>query len=95
MPPLTLSFACGLYDRLVPIATGEVQTPGISLNFIEVEHPRDIFDRMTGSGEFDASELSSSEYIRGMQQEIDLSSGFPPFLRARSATALSSSTPLK
>jgi 4,5-dihydroxyphthalate decarboxylase len=63
MPPLTLSFACGLYDRLVPIATGEVQTPGISLNFIEVEHPRDIFDRMTGSGEFDASELSSSEYI--------------------------------
>ena len=63
MPPLPLSFACGLYDRMVPLATGEVQTSGISVNFIEVHHPRDLFDRMVGNREYDASELSSSEYI--------------------------------
>jgi 4,5-dihydroxyphthalate decarboxylase len=52
-----------MYDRMVPLATGEVQPAGISLNFIEVHHPRDVFDRMTANREFDASELSSSEYI--------------------------------
>ncbi|KAJ9632345.1 hypothetical protein H2203_000750 [Taxawa tesnikishii (nom. ined.)] len=63
MPPVPLSFASGLYDRMVPLATGEVQPQGINLNFLEVHHPRDVFDRMVANKEFDASELSSSEYI--------------------------------
>jgi 4,5-dihydroxyphthalate decarboxylase len=63
MAPLQLSFASALYDRMVPLATGEVTTPGLDVNFIEVQHPRDIFDRMIANREFDASELSSSEYI--------------------------------
>src|ERR1700761_5060196 len=57
------SFASGLYDRMVPLALGKVQCPGLLLNFIEVQHPREIFDRMVGDQEFDASELSCSEYI--------------------------------
>ena len=52
-----------MYDRMVPLATGEVQPTGIALNFLEVQHARDLFDRMVGNREFDASELSSSEYI--------------------------------
>ena len=63
MAPLTVNFASGLYDRMVPLATGEVPTPGLNVNFIEVQHPRDVFDRMIANREFDASELSASEYI--------------------------------
>lgn len=63
MAPIPMTFASGLYDRMVPLATGEVQPVGVALNFLEVQHPRDVFDRMVGNREFDASELSSSEYI--------------------------------
>ncbi|KAH8802525.1 hypothetical protein F5884DRAFT_802256 [Xylogone sp. PMI_703] len=63
MAPVRVNFATALYDRMVPLATGEVPTPGFELNFIEVQHPRDVFDRMIANREFDASELSSSEYI--------------------------------
>lgn len=57
------SFACVLYDRMVPLAVGEVQPTGLSVNFIDGHHPRQIFDRMVKNREFDASELSASEYI--------------------------------
>ncbi|KAK4540224.1 hypothetical protein LTR36_009722 [Oleoguttula mirabilis] len=63
MSPIPLTFASGLYDRMVPLATGEVRPSGIDLNFLDVHHPRDVFDRMASGQEFDASELSSSEYI--------------------------------
>ena len=58
-----LNFACGLYDRMQALQTGEVQPAGIDLNFIDIHHPRDVFDRMVGKLEFDLSELSASEYI--------------------------------
>ena len=63
MNNISLSFACGTYDRLVPLALGQARCPGLSLNFIDIPHPREVFDRMVGNHEFDASELSSSEYI--------------------------------
>jgi len=61
-----LTFACGLYDRMVPLYTGEVRPAGIDLNFIAIDSPREIFDRMGGRQEFDASEMSSSETIQRM-----------------------------
>lgn len=60
---LTCNFASAVYDRMVPLALGEVQPAGLNVNFIDVPHPRDIFDRMIANREFDASELSASEYI--------------------------------
>jgi 4,5-dihydroxyphthalate decarboxylase len=63
MAPIKCNFASALYDRMVPLAVGEVQPAGLDVNFIDVHHPRDIFDRMIANQEFDASELSSSEYI--------------------------------
>jgi 4,5-dihydroxyphthalate decarboxylase len=63
MPKLPMTFACGLYDRMSALHTGEVQVDGIDLNFIPVHHPRDLFDRMVGGLEFDAAEMSASEYI--------------------------------
>jgi 4,5-dihydroxyphthalate decarboxylase len=63
MPKVPLTFACGLTDRTFALSTGEVQPEGLDLNFLAINHPRDVFDRMVGNYEFDASELSSSEYI--------------------------------
>jgi len=60
---LPMTFACGLYDRMLRLYTGEVQPAGIDLKFLANDEPRDIFDRMGGRLEFDASEMSSSEFI--------------------------------
>jgi 4,5-dihydroxyphthalate decarboxylase len=64
MPKLQLSFACGLYDRMQPLYTGEVKPDGIDLNFIAIDQPRPIFDRMSGGEEFDVAEYSSSEFTQ-------------------------------
>jgi len=63
MPALPLTFACGLYDRMLALATGEIKPDGIDLNFIAIDNPREIFDRMANRLEFDACEMSSSEFI--------------------------------
>jgi len=60
---LRLRFACGLYDRMLALYTGEVKPDGIDLEFLVVDSPRQIFDRMAGKQEFDVSEMSSSEFI--------------------------------
>ena len=61
MPKVSLTFACGLYDRMLALYTGEVQPEGIDLNFLAIDDPRQIFDRMGKNLEFDACEMSSSE----------------------------------
>jgi ABC-type nitrate/sulfonate/bicarbonate transport system substrate-binding protein len=40
-----------------------VRPAGIDLNFIAVNDPRALFDRMAARQEFDASEMSTSEYV--------------------------------
>jgi 4,5-dihydroxyphthalate decarboxylase len=64
MGKLQLSFACALYDRMQALYTGEVKPDGIELNFIPIEEPRPIFDRMSGGQEFDVAEYSSSEFVQ-------------------------------
>ncbi|MFL6797032.1 MAG: hypothetical protein ACJ8F3_06445 [Xanthobacteraceae bacterium] len=61
MPKLPITFACGLYDRMVPLFSGEAKAEGIDLNFLAIDDPREIFDRMGKNLEFDACEMSSSE----------------------------------
>jgi len=63
---LPLRFACGLYDRMQALYTGEVTAQGIDLQFINIDAPRQIFDRMAGEQAFDVSELSTSEFITRM-----------------------------
>ena len=60
---LKLSLACGNYDRMEALGSGEVRPEGIDLDFIGIDAPREIFDRMMGDNAFDVSELSSSEFI--------------------------------
>jgi 4,5-dihydroxyphthalate decarboxylase len=63
MSKLPLTFACGLYDRMQALHTGEVQVDGVDLNFLVDDNPRNIFDRMAAGLEFDVAEFSSSEYV--------------------------------
>jgi len=63
MPKVAVTFACGLYDRMSALYTGEVKPEGIDLNFLAIDEPRQIFDRMGKNLEFDACEMSSSEVI--------------------------------
>lgn len=61
MADVRLSFACGLYDRVLPLYRGQVKAEGIDLDFQAIDDPRQIFDRMAQGG-FDISEMSSSEH---------------------------------
>jgi 4,5-dihydroxyphthalate decarboxylase len=66
MSRLGLTFACGKYDRMEALRTGEVTVEGVDLNYLGIEAPREIFDRMGGAEEFDAAEFSASEFIGRM-----------------------------
>jgi 4,5-dihydroxyphthalate decarboxylase len=63
MPRLKLTYASCKYDRIEALRAGEVEPEGIDLNVIVFASGRQIFDRMVGGEEFDASELSASEFI--------------------------------
>jgi 4,5-dihydroxyphthalate decarboxylase len=63
MTSLPMTFACGLYDRMLALQTGEIKPDGIDLNFLVMDNPREIFDRMSNKLEFDSCEMSSSEFI--------------------------------
>jgi 4,5-dihydroxyphthalate decarboxylase len=62
MGRLALTLACGDYDRTRALADGSVQAEGIDLNFLAISPPNEIFWRMLHHEEFDASELSLSNY---------------------------------
>jgi 4,5-dihydroxyphthalate decarboxylase len=63
MSKVPLTFACGLYDRMLPLYTGEVPVEGVDLKFLVEDNPRIIFDNMAARQEYGACEFSSSEYI--------------------------------
>ncbi len=69
-----LRFACGLYDRVIPLYSGEVKPEGIDFEFIGNDNPREIFDKMGARQEYDAAEMSSSEFVAGT------SAGTSPFV---------------
>ncbi len=69
-----INFASGLYDRFLSLYTKEVVPEGIDLDFTVIDNPREIFDRMGGGQEFDACEMSGTEYI------ARLASGDCPFV---------------
>ncbi len=61
MPNLKLTLACWDYDRTRPLMDGRVKLEGIDLD-IKVLRPRQSFQRMLDSQEFQASELSLASY---------------------------------
>jgi 4,5-dihydroxyphthalate decarboxylase len=69
MSKLKLNFTAGLYDRMQALYTREVEPEGIDLNFVVNDDPRNIFNRMLGTQEFDVSELSMSDYLARLSVE--------------------------
>ena len=61
MSKLRLTFACGPYDRTQALRDGSLQPEGIDLNYLPLQ-PAEIFWRMLQYREFDASEMSLSNY---------------------------------
>ena len=59
---LPLTFACPAYDRILPLAYGEVVPQGIHLNYLDLE-VEEIFWRQLRNQEFDISESSFSSYV--------------------------------
>ena len=68
---LTLTLACGDYDRTRAIRTGEVRPDGMELNVITLA-PEEMFYRMARFREFDVSQLSLSTYtvLRGRGEPL-------------------------
>lgn len=63
MSKLSLTFACGPYDRMEALQYNRISVEGIDLNYLEIQAPREIFDRMVGERAFDLSELSLAEHV--------------------------------
>lgn len=63
MDPLKLSFVCSPYDRMEPLRRKQVQPEGIDLDMADHLGPREIFDRLMRSNDFELGEMSSSEHI--------------------------------
>ena len=58
----SLSMACWDYDRTRPLIDGRVKPEGIDLR-VQVMRPRQAFERMLATGEFDVCEMSFSNYV--------------------------------
>lgn len=64
MQRLTVTLACGRYDRVQDLTDGLVDTDGIALRPVHpLGGPPEIFFRATRYREFDACELSFSSYV--------------------------------
>jgi len=61
MSNLRLTLACGPYDRTQALRDGTIRAEGIELTYVNLQ-PAEIFWRMLQHQEFDASEMSLSNY---------------------------------
>jgi 4,5-dihydroxyphthalate decarboxylase len=61
MSKLRLTFACGPYDRTQALRDETIRVDGVDLNYITMQ-PAEIFWRQLQYQEFDASEMSLSNY---------------------------------
>ena len=75
---LTLSMACGRYDRTAPVMTGEVSVEGVDLICMRLS-PAETFWRLTQHAEFDVSEMSLSGFIMRIARGDDSYVGLPVF----------------
>jgi 4,5-dihydroxyphthalate decarboxylase len=59
----TLSIGCRDYDHTRALADGRVKLDGLDAKFVNISPPSQIFLRMLHDEEFDASEMSLSNYM--------------------------------
>jgi len=64
---------------MAALRTGDVAVEGIDLNYLAIDSPREIFDRMGGGREFDIAEFSASEFIGRFARRDDAFVALPVF----------------
>jgi hypothetical protein len=79
MSRLSLTLACGPYDRMEALAQGIVQPEGINLRYLAIQSPPEIFARMIKSYSFDAAEMSLAHYCIMRVQLVVTRSSKPSF----------------
>jgi 4,5-dihydroxyphthalate decarboxylase len=86
MTTLTLTLACGDYDRTLALRTGAVRVPGVELRVLVLE-PEEMFYRMARLRDFDVAEFSLSTYtvLRGRGEPLVAIPVFPSFAFRHSA----------
>jgi 4,5-dihydroxyphthalate decarboxylase len=86
MAKLTLTLACGDYDRTLPLRLGTVQPEGVELEVLPLE-PEEMFYRMARLRDFDVAEFSLSTYtvLRGRGEPLVAIPVFPSFAFRHSA----------
>ncbi|HEX5605886.1 MAG TPA: ABC transporter substrate-binding protein [Candidatus Binatia bacterium] len=63
MTTQTITLACRDYDHTRALADGRIKIDGIDVKFVNISPPSQIFLRMLHDEEFDASEMSLSNYM--------------------------------
>jgi 4,5-dihydroxyphthalate decarboxylase len=63
MPDIAINLACQDYEHTRALGDGTVPVEGFDLNFMAISPPSQIFLRMLNKEEFDASEMSLSNYL--------------------------------
>lgn len=64
MGNLSLTIACGGYDRTEALRYGMVQPEGIDLTYLAIQSPPEIFRRMIKKNSFHFAEMSTSMYLQ-------------------------------
>lgn len=65
--PVPVTYGGGVYDRTLPLYTGEVRPEGVDLRYIHCEI-EDLFWRQGMYAEFDASEYSMGSYLASVEK---------------------------
>ncbi|MQA61256.1 MAG: ABC transporter substrate-binding protein [Actinophytocola sp.] len=64
MSRLTVTLACGPYDRTEALRNGIVRPEGVDLVYVPIQSPPELFARMVHKESFDAAEMSTSLYFQ-------------------------------
>lgn len=79
MPDVSITIACGNYDRTKAIRDGRVTVDGCSVTYLPL-YPEEIFYRAFHNHEFDVAEISFSSYIRTVASGTSAYVGIPAFV---------------
>src|SRR5258707_5271654 len=79
MATRTITIGCRNYDHTRALADGRVKVDGVDIKFINISPPSQIFLRMLRDEEFDASEMSLSNYMIALGKNDDRFVAIPVF----------------
>ncbi|HWX75934.1 MAG TPA: hypothetical protein VNY32_00575, partial [Candidatus Acidoferrales bacterium] len=79
MTQATMTLACQDYDHTRALLDGGVAIEGVDIKFVSVSPPSQIFLRMLHKEEFDASEMSLSNYMIALARGDRRFVGIPVF----------------